>query len=242
MKKNFLASLFMTFLVTLGWSQNTNLNYQTGLKLYNTILFEGQSKSIQLSDTSSFRYQYTNRNVQILNPSFAFQWKSKRNNFHEIELTNLLLNKVEARTEILSDTTSSQLISGDEITSTSLSVRYEFSIVLNKSKNKKVCSSIGFGMNPYFRKNKYSPLVSSLFPTTEKSFGLKAFLTPRITYFVTSKLFVDVNIPICLFDNFILTETRDNASLPVEQRTVSTFNFNQFPNFFSGRIGIGLKL
>jgi len=233
----------MTFLITIGWSQNTNLNYQTGLKLYNTTIFEEQLNSIQLSDTSSFRYQYTNTNLQILNPSIAFHWKSKKDNFHEIELTNFLINKVGTRTEILSDSSSnSQLISGDDITTTSLSVRYEYIVVLNKSKNSKIVPSIGFGVNPYFRKNNFAPKNSSSFPSTNQNFGIRTFITPRVTYFLTSKLFLDVNIPICFFDNSIVTENQNNPSIPISNRTTSTFNFNQFPKFRCARIGIGLKL
>jgi len=243
LKKTTLFFLFLLVFVKTSWSQNTNLNYYSGIKLYNTTIFEEQSKSMLVSDTSSIRIQYTNTNSQILHPTIAFQWKSKTNNFHEIELTNFMVNKVGTKTEYVSDTSASGLlISGQDIVTTALSVRYEYILTFNKSKDSKLVPSLGFGVNPYFRKNKISPLASSSFPASENSFGLRAFLTPRITYFVTSKLFVDVNIPLCLFDNFILTETRDNANLPVEERTVSTFNFNQFPNFFSGRIGIGLKL
>jgi len=242
-KKNFLASLFMTFLITIGWSQNTNLNFQSGIKLYNTTIFEEQSKSMLVSDTSSIRIQYTNKNSQILHPTIAFQWKSKTNNFHEIELTNFMVNKVGTKTEYVSDTSASgQLVSGEYITNTALSIRYEYIAVLNKSKNNKIVPSIGFGVNPYFRKSSIAYESSTSFPSSNQSIGVRAFITPRINYFLTSKLFLDVNIPICLFDNYILTESSDNPAIPISQRDISSYNFNQFPKFISGRIGIGIKL
>ncbi len=230
----------MTFLISTGWSQNTNLDYRIGLKIYNLSTFEENFKSIQLSDTSS--YQFTNTSTQILHPTIAFQWKAKKNNFHEIELTNFVIGKTGAKTEFVADTNGIPFVSGQDVVTTALSVRYEYILNFNKSKDSKLVPSLGFGVNPYFRKNKYSPLASSSFPASESSFGLRAFITPRVTYFITQKIFVDFNIPLCLFDNFILTEMRDNANLPVEQRTVSTYNFNQFPKFISGRIGIGIKL
>jgi hypothetical protein len=230
----------MTFLISTGWSQNTNLDYRNGLKIYNLSTFEENFKSIQLSDTSS--YQFTNTSTQILHPTIAFQWKARNNNFHEIELTNFEIGKTGAKTEFVADTNGIPFVSGQDIVTTALSVRYEYILNFNKSKDSKLVPSLGFGVNPYFRKNKYSPLASSSFPGSESSFGLRAFITPRVTYFITQKIFVDFNIPLCLFDNFILTEMRDNANLPVEQRTVSTYNFNQFPKFISGRIGIGIKL
>jgi hypothetical protein len=230
----------MTFLISTGWTQNTNLDYRNGLKIYNLSTFEENFKSIQLSDTSS--YQFTNTSTQILHPTIAFQWKARNNNFHEIELTNFEIGKTGAKTEFVADTNGIPFVSGQDIVTTALSVRYEYILNFNKSKDSKLVPSLGFGVNPYFRKNKYSPLASSSLPAFESSFGLRAFITPRVTYFITQKIFVDFNIPLCLFDNFILTEMLDNANLPVEQRTVSTYNFNQFPKFISGRIGIGIKL
>jgi hypothetical protein len=230
----------MAFLISTGWTQNTNLEYRSGLKIYNLTTTEGLSKTVRLSDTSS--YQFTNTSTQILHPTIAFQWKAKNNNFHEIELTNFEIGKTGAKTEFVADTNGIPFVSGQDIVTTALSVRYEYILNFNKSKDSKLVPSLGFGVNPYFRKNKYSPLASSSFPASESSFGLRAFITPRVTYFITQKIFVDFNIPLCLFDNFILTEMLDNANLPVEQRTVSTYNFNQFPKFISGRIGIGIKL
>jgi hypothetical protein len=240
LKKKTLSFLFLLVFVKTSWSQNTNLDYRSGLKIYNLSTFEENFKSIRLSDTSS--YQFTNTSTQILHPTIAFQWKARNNNFHEIELTNFEIGKTGAKTEFVADTNGIPFVSGQDIVTTALSVRYEYILNFNKSKDSKLVPSLGFGVNPYFRKNKYSPLASSSFPASESSFGLRAFITPRVTYFITQKIFVDFNIPLCLFDNFILTEMRDNANLPVEQRTVSTYNFNQFPKFISGRIGIGIKL
>ncbi len=230
-------------MVSTGWSQNTYLNYQSGLKLYNTTIFEQQSKSILVSDTSSVRIQYTNTNSQILHPTIAFQWKSKKNNFHEVELTNFMVNKVGTKTAYVSDTSATgQLVSGEYITKTALSLRYEYIAVLLKLKNNKVVPSIGFGVNPYFQKSSISYESSTSFPSSNQNIGVRTFITPRISYFLTSKLFLDVNIPICLFDNYLNIESSDNPAVPISQRDISSLNFNQFPKFISGRIGIGIKL
>lgn len=243
MKKKLLTLLLLIIVVKIGWSQNTNLDYKTGIKVYNLTIFDEQTKSRRLNDTSSNRYQYTNTTLQILHPTIAFQWKSKKNNFHEIELTSLMLGKMRAKTEIVNDTTNNgQTISGGNLTTTAISVRYEYILNFNKSKESKFVPSIGFGINPYYRQNNYSPKNSSSFSTREISAGMRTFITPRLTYFVTSKLFIDVNIPLCIFDTSYFFDKEDNPAIPVQQRNISTFNFNQFPKVFSGRIGIGLKL
>jgi hypothetical protein len=243
MKKKLLTLLLLIIVVKVGWSQNINLDYKTAVKIYNLTSFDEQTKSRRLNDTSSNRYQYTNTTLQILHPTIAFLWKSKKNNFHEIELTSLMLGKIGTKTEIVNDTTNNrQTISVGDITTTAISVRYEYILNFNKSKDSKLVPSIGLGINPYYRQNNYSPRISSSFPTSEISIGMRAFITPRMTYFLTSKLFIDVNIPLCFFDTFYLADKVDNPAIPVQERRITTFNYNQFPKVFSGRLGFGLKL
>ena len=243
MKNKSLTLFLLIIVVKTGWTQNTNLDYKYALKIYNLTTYEEQLKSTRLNDTSSYRYQYTNTTLQILQPTIAFQWKSKKNNLHEIELTSLILGKIGTKTEIIEDTVNNgQIINGSDITRTAISIRYEYILNFNKNKDSKFVPSLGFGINPYYRQNNYSPKISSSYPTSEISVGMRAIITPRLTYFLSSKLFIDVNIPLCFFDTFYLVDKEDNPVIPVQGRTITTFNYNQFPKLFGGRLGIGLKL
>lgn len=243
MKNKPLTLVFVLFVIKTGWTQNTNLDYKSSLKFYNLTTFDEQTKSRMLNDTSDALYQSTNTTLQILHPTIAFQWKSKKNNFHEIELTSLLLGKIGSKTVIVNDATNNgQTINGGNLTTAVISARYEYILNFNKSKDSKIVPSIGFGINPYYRQNNYSPKISSSFPTSEISVGMRTFITPRLTYFVTSKLFIDINIPLCFFDTFYFLDKEDNPAIPVEQRTIKTFNYNQFPKILSGRLGVGIKL
>lgn len=243
MKNKPLTLLLWIVVVKTGWTQNTNLDYKSALKIYNLTTFEEQTKSRKLNDSSFYRYQYTNTTLQIFHPTIAFQWKSKKNNFHEIELTSLMLGKIGSQTEIINDTTNNgQTISGSDQKITVISARYEYILNFNKSKVSKFVPSIGFGINPYYRQNNYSPKISSSFSTSDISLGMRTFITPRLTYFVTSKLFIDLNIPLCFFDTFFFVNKDENPTIPVQQRTITTFDYRQFPKIFSGRLGVGLKL
>ncbi len=82
MKNKSLTLFLLIIVVKTGWTQNTNLDYKYALKIYNLTTYEEQLKSTRLNDTSSYRYQYTNTTLQILQPTIAFQWKSKKNNLH----------------------------------------------------------------------------------------------------------------------------------------------------------------
>jgi hypothetical protein len=223
-----------------GWTQNTNLDYKIGVKLYNLTTLE---ETMTKSDSSSFSIYKTTTTLQILHPTVAVQWKTKKSNFHEIELTSFILGKLTNKTETIVDSTNNvQTESVIDLITTSISARYEYILNFNKLKNRKLVPSLGFGINPYYKQYKYSPETSSSFPTSLQYIGAKIFVTPRLTYYLGSKFFVDINIPICFLDGYALIDKEDNPVLPVEERTITTFNFNGFPMIFCGRIGVGLKL
>lgn len=239
MKKKLLI-FFLTIVVKIGWTQNANLDYKSALKIYNLTSFDEQTISRRLTASSPL-YQYTNTTLQILNPTIAFQWQSKRNNFHEIELTSFMLGKIGKTIDTIT-TNSAQTISGSDLTITAISLRYEYILNFNKSKDSKLVPSISFGINPYYRQNNNSPKTSSSFHMSDINIGMRAFVAPRISYFLTSKLFLDVNIPLCFFDTFYYAGKEDNPALSLLERTTNTYKFSLFPKVFSGRIGIGIKL
>jgi hypothetical protein len=223
-----------------GWSQNTNLDYKIGVKLYNLTTVE---ETMTTRDSSSYSIYTTNTTLQILHPTVAVQWRTKKSNFHEIELTSFTLGKLTNKTETIVDSTNNvQTESVNDLVTTSISARYEYILNFNKLKNKKLVPSLGFGVNPYYKQYKYLPENSSSYSTSLLYIGTKIFITPRLTYYLGSKFFLDINIPICFLDGYVLIDDEDNPALPAEERTVTTFNFNGFPMVFSGRIGVGLKL
>lgn len=242
MKKS-LATIVLTLILSIGWAQNSNLDYKSAVKIYNLTTFEELITSKKLNDTSSFRNQFTNTSLQIVHPTIAFQWRSRKNNFHELELTNLMIGKLRSKTEVINDTTGNgETIGGDELSTSLISVRYEYIVNFNKLKERKLVPSIGLAVNPYYRQIDFSPVISSEFPNSETSFGMKAFITPRLTYFMTSKLFLDINVPLCFFDTFYLNNKDESPTIPIPERSISSFNFNLIPRLFSARIGVGLKL
>jgi hypothetical protein len=103
MKNKSLTSLLLIFLIQHAWTQNTNLDFKNALKLSNLTSFEEQTKSRRIDDTSSYYYITSNTTLQILHPTVSFQWKSKKHNFHEIELTSLAFGKNSTKTEIINN-------------------------------------------------------------------------------------------------------------------------------------------
>ena len=239
--KKFIGIIGLLLFFKDGWAQNTNLDYKNAFKIYNLTTFEKYSK--YRGDTTAYSFRYTTTTLQILHPTIAFQWKTKKNNFREIELTNFMLSKTGTQTEIVIDSTGiAQMVSRNDLIATLISVRYEYTLNFNKSKDKKLVPSLGFSINPYFRQNTYTPIISTSYKTVERYFGASAFVIPRLTYYLSSKLFIDINIPLSFSDIYCLTDKEENPAIPAKQQTITTYNFELFPKIFSGRLGVGLKL
>lgn len=238
--KQLIALLFLTIVTNTAWSQNPNLEYKNALKVYNLSSWEERSISSRLTANSPL-FQQTKATVQFFQPTIAFQWKSKKSNFHEIELTSFRLTSIDEKIDsvAISGTTVTE---GTKVSNVDISLRYEFILNFNKSKDTRFVPSVGFGVNPYYTYNLESPQASNLFDSSETNLGMRAFVTPRLSYFINSKIFLDLNIPICFFDAFYNSVIEEDPAIPLLDRTRSDSNLSFSPNFFSGRIGIGVKL
>jgi hypothetical protein len=224
-------------------AQNTNLDYSGALKISNLTSYEEYSISTSTDTTNSTFQQTTQTALTIFHPTVAYQWITDKDNFHEIELTGLMFGNKRSETVLKNDSTNiDPTIGGMKTLTAELSLRYEYILTFNKMKESKFVPSVGFGLNPFYRQISNTPALSNEFPNSEKQVGLRAFITPRITYFVTRKFFLDLNLPLC-FSEFNYTALRQaNPLISADHRTTSTLNFYQFPKFVSARIGIGIKI
>lgn len=234
--------LFLLSIVKFGWSQNANIDYKRAFKIYNLTSFEKVEIIIQQSDTSTPYILSSSSDLQIFHPTFAFQWKTKNNNFQEVELTYLVLGKQSTTTELKDDPTNGQqIMSGNKLVTSHISVQYEYIKMFNKLKDKKLVPSVGFGFNPYYKQINSTPQIATSYPKSEKYLGAKVFITPRLNYYINSKFFVDVNIPFCIANAYLLTKNSGDPTLTKEERTMKSFNFQQFPFILSARVGVGFK-
>lgn len=236
--------LFSLLFSAISWSQNSSLAYSKALKMYNLTTFDAVSNTGQSSDLAGISFNSSVKTFQLLHPTIAFQWKTKKKeNFHEIELSSFSFRRTNTMEEKITDSTNSaQLISGSREASYSLAARYEYIFTFFKTKDRKFLPSLGLGINSYFLQSSTFPKTADLFPVSDRIIGSKVFLTPRINYFITPKLFLDFNIPLCILDVNLQTRKKQDPILPINQQSVSTIRFQQFPTVFSARIGLGIKL
>lgn len=234
--------LFSVFIVSFifGQAQNTTLSYKYAIKAYNLTSFYTGSTTAKISDSSNINF--TTNDLKILHPTFAFQWQNAKRNFHELELTSFELGKLSNQEELSGSLSSGNTIPRSSVITTNIAFRYEYILNFNKAETRKLVPSIGFGGSPYYRLYKYQAKYAWEIPSSQQFIGLSIYATPRITYNFSSRIFLDVNIPVCVFDFNYLSNHQDNPFLELSERTTSEFNIEMFPKVLSGRVGIGLKL
>jgi hypothetical protein len=223
-------------------SQNTNLEYKYAVKAYNLTSYYENIRSGLTNQDSTGITTITTDNLKILHPTLAFQWRNEKSNFHELELTSFQVGKLSTQTVLSGGTGISSLTAGSNVITTDIAFRYEYIMNFRKSGTHKLVPSVGVGGNPYYRLYKFQPRVSSEFPASQQDVGLGIFVAPRLTYYLSSRIFFDINIPVCLFDFNYLVNKQDNPELEISERTTTEINIDMFPRIFSGRIGVGMKL
>jgi hypothetical protein len=240
--KKYVLIIAISFMINKGWAQNTNLDYRYAMKLYNLTSWEKQEYLVPGHDTG---YSYFNkeRNLSFFHPTIAFQWKTKKNNFREIELTKLEFGKHRLINESIdnNDTTAvpNAMWNINQITA-AIEIRLEYTLNLFKSRNWKLVPSVGFALSPYYNQTKTSYTAPSKFSAITHNTGAKMFVIPRITYYFTPKIFLDVNLPI---SPYIFNYRHTIYSEPdAQNKSNSRFDIETNENFFHGRIGIGIKL
>jgi len=230
--------LGLFFLTNTAWTQNKHINYKHSIKVYNLSSYQAFSEEKYIPHMI-----YKSCDLSILKPTIAFQWQTKKFNFNEIEFTNFNVTKnTTTNSEVLDSNNTSIKVYDIDLISTSISLRFEHIINFNKTNDKKFIPSFGLGFSPAYRKENFVPRIASSFPNRNYNVDLNFYVLPRLTYYFTSNIFFDFNIPICIFNFDILSEKKEDPSLPVKQRTVTTFFLKGLPNIYSARIGIGVKI
>jgi hypothetical protein len=233
----FLLSIIAVLITIQGHAQPKKLS----LIAYNLSSYQSQTER---STTSAITHSTsTSKNTEWLHPTFSVRWQGRKKHQHEIELTNLSLAKQDISTVTSNDTSGSTATTmGYKRVSTFVGFRYEYILGIEKLSSVRGKFLLGLGINPYYQRERNTPYVSSSYPSSSSFIGMKSFLIPRFTYRVSKRIFIDANIPICLFDAKLQQETLNNPTLSLQNQKSTVFNYNALPGFLSGRIGIGILL
>lgn len=240
MKKLLIASLLL-FIRSVS-AQNPNMEYNYSIKLYNFTGHSFKDKTLRIPGSAQYFY-HQRSGWEVLHPTVAFQFKSRTGNFHEIEMSDLKLRKNTIIEQEINDSANTNfVIGGGQVTESAVVFRYENILIFNSDREKKLVPALGVGISPYFQGLGVILNVSNRFKTRETYLGANFFVAPRINYFINEKFFLDLNIPVTLFDLHLQSVVEDNPAIPVSQRKTSSLNFSMLPKIFSARVGVGMKL
>jgi hypothetical protein len=218
--KKIISVCFMLFATNYVIAQEVGTAGKNSLKVYSLVIHE-------------------KNNFTTVKPSFAFQWRNKQKDYHEIELISFQFDKYN---QFESDAQNGFITKDNLVHEKNISLRYEYIFSLNKKENVKLIPAIGLGINPFFYQMNTQTRISTVFPTNEVIVGTRLFVIPRLVYNLSKRFYLDANIPINVSELNYQIQRVDDPSFNLNERTRITGNYNSFPSYFSGRIGLGFRI
>lgn len=211
------------------------------IKLYNLTTIE--QNSVSNYKQSLLTSTVKNNVLNLLHPTIGLQWNNRKYRMREIELTNFSIRHLDNSTRTYLDSTQQTFSTGgNKNLLVNIGIRLEQMFVITKDENSKFQAILGYGFNPYYIKNHTVPMVSSSYPADVTNLGVRAFFIPRMTYKLSSRCVFDANIPICFGNAYVESSKQNNPTSTQQMQSSTTYNFEFLPRFFSGRIGIGIRL
>lgn len=209
------------------------------LKMYNLL---SASRTTEAYGPNNTTYTQVS-SFHIWNPTIAIARENKKHNLHEFELTSISINATDSRTNwYMPNHNINVITSGSKIFETHIALRYEHILNLVKKPGARLIPSIGFAASPYYLRYNVQPYVTTTYPTKETFIGARVFVAPRINYYIRKGVFLDLNIPVCLADINYNNHQEQNPTISAQQRSTSKTNFTALPEYFSVRLGVGVRL
>lgn len=216
-------------------SDTTSVGGKYQLKGYLLFTPNHESSDLQLNRLGYVSYVSINHRIS---PTLAFNFRNKKGNRHEIELSGIGVQEVQTYQAFLADTFAITSYGGS-LTSSRIQMRYEYMQVFMKKKRFQPC--IGLGISPYYFRYKSLPTANYYNFFTEHSYGIQAYLTPRINYYFSKRIFLDVNVPIKMLD-FKYSTRKEQIGLSPNPNKLNGTDTKVFEDALYIRFGLGLKL
>lgn len=219
-------TLYLLLILANSYGQN-----KYAIKIYqNTDKFTAEYYAWNYGSLEKYEYQKFNR------LSLALDIETKNKFTHEIELLIPELSKstysiqFPMNYEFRKDYGSTGKVS-------SYALRYELIISLS-DKSKRFTFNPGVGINSYYVYIEFMPDVANAFNRSNKLYGFVFNITPRISYKLTNRFKIDVNVPLKVYDLREDAERIDNPAIPVRQQANSKTHSIFFENAYTIRLGL----
>ncbi len=190
------------------------------------------------------RYDYRPQaeTYDFVHPSVSVMIKTKRGNFHELEISEVDFKKTDITQRLQDQSGNYYYMLNYKVNDTRLALRYEYIIALIKRDNAKLIPSVGWAAMPYYYRFAQVPYITSDYPITTTILGVRSFITPRMQLNVSKRVFIDANVPICILDMGTTKQDIANPTIPLWAQKYSIVDLQAVPRYFSARLGLGVKI
>lgn len=203
-----------------------------GLRAYNLI----RSNSVLYTDSSHLLETKT----QFLHPTMAYFWNSARNITFEAELTTLDLQRTHR--DITFQDSLGQYYSSNLVTTTEIAARFETILPIRKLQSERFKTGLGFAGGLAYYRTLIEPFSPIQFRNTNNTAEFQLQVVPRITYWFTQRLCLDLNIPYTFARMSYQVDRTWNPTLPPLYQKSNTFTYEGLPSGLSLRLGVGVTL
>lgn len=213
--------------------------------LFLIFIIEAKSQnsfSDQLNNAIKININYTKvigrNNAHIGNLAPVYMKVSRRNNFHEFELNTLAFDKSEVNSYTSSGYQVQRVVHTFDI-----GLRYQFTWSILKEG--RWLPQVGMSMLGMYESIFNHPVLSGIYyDRTWRRIGGTFSLIPQLRFNISDKFFIDLGLPINIFDvGFVYQRIHDPSLKKMQQRNTSieTSFPLKAPDVFQLRLGFGLK-
>ena len=228
------------------FGQNTNKktpSYRFAVKTYLSVLRE--SKHDIKTDVSNRRTTTTRTTTTFL-PTLGFSKQKKKGSFYELSLTHFNITHDDDLTQnSLLDSSGHVILDipsrGSETYKAHLGLRFEWAFPLFFEKLGRFQPYIGVSTDPSVFYENIVPYTTAYYPTITFEAKNTVSFIPRAVFNVSSRLFLDLNVPISVFSMALNYNHVDNPILPTYARTETEYSTKLFPSQKSMRLGLGYR-
>jgi len=242
MKKSVLSIAILLIAILVHAQDDEKPKPKYSIKMYNLLLQDKENLASTTRTIQGYPYILTRtQRVNFFHPTIAIQWKRK--NIQEIELSFLDISKERTTTIVIYDSTQKMYTTAiEKAITTNIMLRYEYIFSFLKNKKAKLQPMLGIGVSPYYERIRMRHNSSSMFNETRTETGMLYFVIPRLQWSINSRFFADLNIPFPVTNMKFKIQRIDDPSLPISMQRYSIMEFNAFPNYYSVRVGAGIRL
>ena len=239
------------FLLTLSlfaaqlFGQNTNKTkpvYRFGVKAYLNVSHE--NKYDRYTDDLLYRTTVTTQKSTDVFPTFGFSKNKKKGRFYEISFTHFSFKHDDALTQHWLDTVNMTQIPsrGAKSNTAYVGMRYEWNFPVFYEKMGRFQPYIGVSTDPSVFFENIEPYTTATFPSIVFEARNTISVIPRAVANLSSRLFLDLNMPISVFSVAATYSYYGNPILPTYARSGTDFTTKFFTPQFNIRLGLGYRI